>query len=91
MTQYDEVKKHWIVTIPELPDFKVVAESLAKTGGLAEAELAIYMEKLNEAALKEFSGKLILRIDPRLHKELFIEAKRANISINHLIKTKLQK
>jgi len=34
---------------------------------------------------KPYSGKLIVRISPELHRELSMKAKKASVSINHLI------
>lgn len=39
---------------------------------------------------KPFSGKFVLRIDPEIHRELFIRAKKQNKSLNSLISEKLQ-
>jgi predicted HicB family RNase H-like nuclease len=38
---------------------------------------------------KHFSGKLMLRVPPELHRELAVEAHEANISLNRYISTKL--
>lgn len=40
-------------------------------------------------ATKKFSGKLVVRIPPDLHRELVIEAKEAHISLNRYISDKL--
>ena len=40
-------------------------------------------------ATKKFSGKLIVRIPPDLHRELVIEAREAHISLNRYISDKL--
>ena len=38
---------------------------------------------------KKYSGKLLVRISPDIHKRLALEAFESKISINHLISTKL--
>ena len=40
-------------------------------------------------AMKQFSGKLMVRIPPELHRELVIEAQEAHVSLNRYISTKL--
>ena len=40
-------------------------------------------------ATKHFSGKLIVRIPPDLHRELVMEAREAHISLNRYISAKL--
>jgi predicted HicB family RNase H-like nuclease len=40
---------------------------------------------------KPFSGKLPLRIEPELHRELYLQAKRRGVSINRLISETLEK
>mgnify|MGYP001224231105 CR=1 FL=1 len=42
-------------------------------------------------ATKRFSGKLLVRIPPDVHKELTIQAAEAGVSINRLISSKLAK
>lgn len=42
-------------------------------------------------ATKRFSGKLLVRIPPDVHKELTIQAAEAGVSINRIISSKLAK
>lgn len=52
------------------------------------------MKKHNEEipepiSTRKFSGKLMVRIPPEMHKKLAIEAEEENISLNRLISSKL--
>jgi predicted HicB family RNase H-like nuclease len=52
------------------------------------------MEKNNEPipkplALKEFSGKMVVRMPPEVHRKLAMEAQEKGVSINMLINSKL--
>jgi len=40
---------------------------------------------------KPFSGKFVIRIDPELHRKIYIEAKKSNTSINQPVKNTLEK
>ena len=40
--------------------------------------------------LKEFTGKMMIRISPTLHQQLYLEAKTLGISLNNLIQKKLE-
>lgn len=40
-------------------------------------------------SIKDYSGKLMLRVPPELHRELTMEAEEANISLNRYICAKL--
>ena len=42
-------------------------------------------------AMKRFSGRLLVRIPPEVHKDLTIQAAEAGVSINRLISAKLAK
>jgi len=47
-------------------------------------------ERVPEAiAAKHFSGKFIVRVPPELHRELTLEAKEADISLNRYVSLKL--
>ena len=42
-------------------------------------------------ALKEYSGRFNVRMAPDLHRELAAEAEHQNVSLNHLVVTKLSR
>lgn len=48
-----------------------------------------YCEKRGEEPEKPFSGNLVIRIDPELHKKLAIQAKKKRKSLNALIEERL--
>jgi len=50
-----------------------------------------FCDERGEEPEKPFSGKLPLRIEPDLHRKLYIHAKRKGISINRLISETLEK
>lgn len=43
-----------------------------------------------ESPEKPYSGKLIVRISPELHRKVSVSAKQGNVSINHLISEALE-
>ncbi|MEE2717223.1 MAG: type II toxin-antitoxin system HicB family antitoxin [SAR324 cluster bacterium] len=50
-----------------------------------ERSLEVYLEfcrKLNQEPEKPFSGKLMLRLSPQIHRKAFLAAKGANKSLN---------
>lgn len=58
------------------------------------AEVVENMKKQKEPipipiAVKHFSGKFQVRVPPELHRELVLEAKEANVSLNRYISAKL--
>jgi predicted HicB family RNase H-like nuclease len=44
-----------------------------------------------ESPEKPFSGKFMVRIDPELHRELYIRAKKAGVSLNRCVQEALEK
>ena len=48
-----------------------------------------FCEQRGEEPEKPFSGNLVIRINPALHRELSIEAKKTGKSLNNLIEQKL--
>lgn len=43
-----------------------------------------------EVPEKSFSGKFIIRISPELHRKIYIQAKRADVSLNQWVKDVLE-
>jgi len=57
-------------------------------------EVVSDMEANNEAvpspfSIRQYSGKLLVRIPPHVHRELAIQAAESNVSINRIISSKL--
>ena len=50
-----------------------------------------FCKKRGEGPEKPFSGNLVIRINPALHRELSIEAKKSGKSLNSLIEQRLSK
>ena len=53
-----------------------------------------YLEDCDKEGIepnKPFSGQFVMRIDPRLHRELFIQAKHSGQSLNAYVQSKLSK
>lgn len=48
-----------------------------------------FCKKRGEKPEKPFSGKLVLRIDPSLHKKLTMSAKKSGLSLNAFIQNRL--
>ena len=48
-----------------------------------------FCKKRKEKAEKPFSGKLVIRINPDLHRRLFTEAKKKHLSLNALVQERL--
>jgi predicted HicB family RNase H-like nuclease len=48
-----------------------------------------FCEEKGEEPEKQFSGNLVIRIDPQLHRKLAIQAKKKNKSLNALIEERL--
>ncbi|PKO01807.1 MAG: toxin-antitoxin system HicB family antitoxin [Chloroflexi bacterium HGW-Chloroflexi-5] len=44
-----------------------------------------FCDSRGELPEKPFSGKLIVRISPQLHREVSLKAKKESVSVNHLI------
>lgn len=42
-------------------------------------------------SLRDYSGRFNVRMTPDLHRELVLEAERQNVSLNHLVVTKLSR
>jgi predicted HicB family RNase H-like nuclease len=55
------------------------------------ADYLEFCEERNEKADKPFSGRLMVRLPPRLHRKLFISARQEGKSLNQWIAEKLDK
>ena len=50
-----------------------------------------FCEERGESPEKPYSGKFVLRLDPRLHRKLAIAAKAHDLSLNDLVKSTLKR
>ena len=96
---WSEEDKEYIGLCAEFPSLSWLAKTqeLALQGIInLVAEAVSDMQTNNEnipqpIAAKRFSGRLLVRIPPEVHKELTIQAAEAGVSINRLISAKLAK
>ena len=91
--------KAFIVNVPELPGCMTHGVTVNEALHMAEEAVDAYVESLKARKLsipkplseKQFSGKIPLRIDPNLHRDLMTKAKIAGLSLNRYIESKLKK
>ena len=96
---WSEEDKEYIGLCVEFPSLNWLAKTQeAALQGIINlvAEVVADMQTNNEnipqpIATRNFSGKLLVRIPPEVHKELTIQAAQAGVSINRLISAKLAK
>lgn len=97
-TDYDG-KIKYVTEIPDLPGCSSYAEELdealkkiedAKISWI-EVSLARNLEIPEPLTENEFSGKFLLRIPAKLHKQLTIRASRESLSLNQFIRSALEK
>jgi len=89
----------FVVNIPELPGCMTHGETIEEALSMAQEVVSVYLESLKSRGLpipkplseKEFSGKIPLRIDPALHRDLMTKAYIVGLSLNKYIETKLKK
>ena len=99
IVEWSDEDNAWIGRCPELflggvhgPDRRKVYAELCD---VVDEHIAISREDgtpLPEPVLsKKFSGKLVVRMDPELHRDLAIEALKESKSLNNLIVEKLKR
>jgi len=87
----------YVAKVPELPGCSTHGGSYVDAAMHVEEAIDLYLESLSAKGVpaptpfaeRNFSGKLPLRIDPFLHRDLALEAEREHTSINKLIEKKL--
>ena len=97
-TDYDG-KMKYVAEIPDLPGCSSYGEELeealkkledAKISWI-EVSLARNLEIPEPVTENEFSGKFLLRIPAKLHKQLSVRASRDSLSLNQFIRSALEK
>ena len=91
--------KAYIAKVPELDGCVTHGESLEAAAANAEDAIFGYLESLNARGLavptplseQIFSGKIPLRIDPNLHRDLVVKAQTEGTSLNKFIENRLKK
>lgn len=94
----DEGKTYFVAEIPDLPGCGAHGKTLEEAYNNIEKARKLWIEvslkkghSIPEPASEdEFSGKFLLRIPPKLHMELTLEAKKENLSLNQYIKKNLE-
>ncbi len=89
----------YVARVPELPGCVTDGNTLEEAAAHAQEAIQSYIQSLDEQgkplpnpiASKKFSGKIPLRIDPELHRELAISAHVDGESLNKFIERKLKK
>jgi len=89
----------YVVNVPELPGCTTHGDTRENALQMAEEAIEAYIDSLKVRRLpipkpmseKQFSGKIPLRIDPVLHRDLAIKANIQGLSLNKLIEQKLKK
>lgn len=89
----------YVARVPELPGCMTDGSTLLEAAANAQQAIQSYLESLdsqgkpfpNPIASKRFSGKIPLRIDPDLHRDLAIRAHAGGESLNKFIEKRLKK
>ena len=66
-----------------------VASELKKAFKESVDDYLVFCKKRGEKPDKPFSGNLVIRIDPALHRKLTMAAKKRRVSLNVLIQSRL--
>ncbi len=96
---YSPEDKAFLVNVPELPGCKTHGATPEEAVRMGIEAIELYLEQLESEgklapvpmAERNFSGKILLRTSPVLHRELAFEAEVEHKSLNELIEQKLQK
>ena len=94
----EEGKTYFVAEIPDLPGCGAHGETLDEAKLSLDEAKRLWLEVSFEKGLPipepvaedEFSGKFILRLPPKLHMILSIEARQAGMSLNQYIRNKLE-
>ncbi len=89
----------YVVKVPELPGCATHGDTMDEAYKKAKEAVTGYLRSLEKRKLpipqplseKKFTGKIPLRIDPILHRDLAIKATIEGMSVNRFIETKLKK
>jgi predicted HicB family RNase H-like nuclease len=95
VVEYDEEAEVFHGEVAGLRDVitfqgKSVAKLKKALVGSIEDYLAFCKER-GEEPEKPFSGRFVVRVDPSLHKDVAVAAKRAGVSLNKWVTSALQK
>ena len=90
--------KAFLARVPELPGCVTHGESQEEALRMAHEAIEVYLETLvasgkiipTPLARRKFSGKIPLRIDPVLHRNVVLKADGENLSLNKYIEKVLK-
>ena len=88
----------YVVKVPELEGCMTHGDTMEEAVANAKEAIVAYVESLAERGLpvpkplaeQTFSGKIPLRIDPNLHRDLVVRAQIEGTSLNKFIESKLK-
>ena len=89
----------YIANVPELPNCQTHGATMEDAVAMAKEAIEGYLETLEKEKLpippplseRKFSGKIPLRIDPTLHRDLAVRATIEGLSVNRYIEQRLKK
>ena len=96
---WSEEDQAYVVRVPELPGCVTDGETFEEAAKNAGEVIELYLESLKSRGLaiptpmaeRKFSGKIPLRIEPTLHRDLMIKAEIEGESLNKFIEKNLKK
>ncbi|MBI3296214.1 MAG: type II toxin-antitoxin system HicB family antitoxin [Deltaproteobacteria bacterium] len=96
---WSEEDKCYIANIPELPNCMTHGDTMEEAVAMAKEAAQGYVETLKQEGLpipvplaeKRFSGKIALRIDPNLHRDIALKASMEGASLSKYIEERLRK
>ena len=97
--QWSPEDRCYVVNVPELSGCMTHGPTIEEAVARAKDAIAGYVESLEARGLpipaplaeQKFSGKIPLRVDPVLHRDLAAKARIHGMSLNKYIETALQK
>jgi predicted RNase H-like HicB family nuclease len=96
---WSEEDQCYVARVPELPGCMTDGETYTAVAENVEQAIQSYVGTLMAegkpvpvpVAERSFSGKIPLRIDPRLHRDLVMKADLEDLSLNEFLATRLEK
>ena len=97
--RWSEEDNCYIASIPELPNCMTHGKTMEEAVAMAKEAGQGYLETLKAEGLpiptplaeKQFSGKIALRIDPNLHRDIALKASIEGASLSKYIERRLRK
>ncbi len=97
--RWDEKDRAYVAEVPELPGCATHGKTYEQAVRNAQDAIETWIEGARESkyaipeplAERKFSGKFVTRIDPELHRELTLHAKRSGKTLNGLVEEMLEK